>query len=98
MTQISNTSVGIFLNAFTYIYIYAFSAVRLYIFYQYLSVLFRPVVLNLFFHRENFWSKCKSHGPHACIDDVICKWQTNQIYSIIFSLNIMISKRLHLLK
>ncbi len=58
----------------------------------------KPVVLNLFFHRDALWSKCKSHGPHACHLHITSSIQTNQIYNIIYSLNIMISKRLHLLK
>ncbi len=58
----------------------------------------RSVVLNLFFHRAALWSKCKSHGPHASHLHITSSIQTNQIYNIIFSLNIMISKRLHLLK
>ncbi len=57
-----------------------------------------PVVLNLFFHRAALWSKCKSHGPHACHLHITSSIQTNQIYNIIYSLNIIISKRLHLLK
>ncbi len=59
---------------------------------------FSPVVLNLFFHRAALWSKCKSHGPHACHLHIMSSIQTNQIYNIIYRLNIIISKRLHLLK
>ncbi len=58
----------------------------------------RAVVLNLFFHRAALWSKCKSHGPHTCHLHITSSIQTNQIYNIIYSLNVMISKRLHLLK
>ncbi len=56
----------------------------------------KSVVLNLFFHRAALWSKCKSHGPHASHLHITSSIQTNQIYNIIYSLNI--SKRLHLLK
>ncbi len=41
------------------------------------------------------WSKCKSHGPHACHLHIT---SSIQIYNIIYSLNIMKSKRLHSLK
>ncbi len=57
-----------------------------------------PVVLNLFFHRAALWSKCKYHGLHACHLHITSSIQTNQIYNIIYSLNIMISKWLHLFK
>ncbi len=40
----------------------------------------------------------KSHGPHASHLHITSSIQTNQIYNIIYSLNIMTSKRLHLLK
>ncbi len=53
----------------------------------------RAVVLNLFFHWAALWSKCKSHGPHACHLHITSSIQTNQIYNIIYSLNIMICKR-----
>ncbi len=56
------------------------------------------VVLNLFFHRAALWFKCKSHRLHTCLLHIMSSKQTNQIYNIIYSLNIMISKRLHLLK
>ncbi len=59
---------------------------------------FISVLLNLFFHRAALWSKCKSHGPHSCHLHVTSSIQTNQIYNIIYSLNIIISKRLHLFK
>ncbi len=58
----------------------------------------RPVVLNLFFHRAALWSKCRSHGPHACHLHITSPIQNQPDYNIIYSLNIMISKRLHLLK
>ncbi len=58
----------------------------------------KSVVLNLFVHRAALWSKCKSHGPHASHLHITSSIQTNQIYNIIYSLNIMTSKRLHLLK
>jgi len=59
---------------------------------------FISVVVNLFFHRAALWSKCKSHGPHSCHLHVTSSIPTNQIYNIIYSLNIIISKRLHLFK
>ncbi len=41
-------------------------------------LLFRSVVLNLFFHRAALlWSKCKSHGPHACHLHITSSIQTN---------------------
>ncbi len=49
----------------------------------------RSVVLNLFFHRAALWSKCKSHRPHACHLHITSSMQTNQIYNVIYSLNIM---------
>ncbi len=58
----------------------------------------KTVVLNLFFQQAALWSKCKSHGPHACHLHITSSIQTNQIYNIIYSLNIMISKWLRLLK
>ncbi len=39
------------------------------------------MVLNLFFHRAALWSKCKSHGPHACHLHITSSIQTNQILS-----------------
>ncbi len=33
---------------------------------QFVGYMFKSVVLHLFFHRAALWSKCKSHGPHAC--------------------------------
>ncbi len=51
---------------------------------------------TFFFYWTALWSKCKSHGPHACHLHITPSIQTNQILNIIYSLNIMISKRLHL--
>ncbi len=48
--------------------------------------------------RAALWSKCKSHGPHACRLHIKSSIQTNQIYNIIYRLNIMISERLHVFK
>ncbi len=53
---------------------------------------------------STFFSTGPHYGPSASLTDrthviyITSSIQTNQIYNIIYSLNIMISKRLHLLK
>ncbi len=69
----------------------------IYLIYPYLEYGLRQWFSTFFFLRAALWSKCKSHGPHACHLHITSLIQTNQIYYIIYRLNI-ISKRLHLFK
>ncbi len=51
-----------------------------------------------FFHRAALWSQVQVSRTTRMSFTYYVIIQTNQIYNIIYSQNIMISKRLHLLK
>lgn len=65
-----------------------------------ISRLHKAICYTLIQWFSTFFSTGPHYGPrpHACHLHITSSIQTNQIYSIIYSLNVMISKRLHLLK